>query len=129
MLAEGMTTSEVARRLNHSERTIKSVPHDVITRLGLRNRTQAVAYAIRRRCGLTRWAAHRRTPPPAAVGAGCRPRHLLPGTARGPPASGSGMTVPLSMGCPGGAVGDVDERSGHRPVRCNAGRLSEGRSA
>ena len=47
MLAEGMTTSEVARRLNHSERTIKSVPHHVITRLGLRNRTQAVAYAIR----------------------------------------------------------------------------------
>jgi DNA-binding NarL/FixJ family response regulator len=47
MLAEGMTTSEVARRLNYSERTIKNVLHDVITRFGLRNRTQAVAYAIR----------------------------------------------------------------------------------
>ncbi|CAL9379189.1 hypothetical protein SUDANB13_01017 [Streptomyces sp. enrichment culture] len=47
MLAEGMTTSEVAQRLNYLERTIKSVLHDVITRLGLRNRTQAVAYAIR----------------------------------------------------------------------------------
>ncbi|CAL9379224.1 hypothetical protein SUDANB32_01023 [Streptomyces sp. enrichment culture] len=46
ILAEGMTTSEVAQRLNYLERTIKSVLYDVITRLGLRNHTQAVAYAI-----------------------------------------------------------------------------------
>lgn len=47
LLAEGLSTAEVAGRLNYSERTIKNVLHDVITRLGLRNRTQAVAYAIR----------------------------------------------------------------------------------
>jgi DNA-binding NarL/FixJ family response regulator len=47
LLAEGLSTAEVAGRLNYSERTIKNVLHDVITRLKLRNRTQAVAYAIR----------------------------------------------------------------------------------
>ncbi|MEV5958649.1 response regulator transcription factor [Streptomyces sp. NPDC051987] len=47
LLAEGLSTAEVAGRLNYSERTIKNVLHDVIARLGLRNRTQAVAYAIR----------------------------------------------------------------------------------
>ncbi|MGW3461320.1 response regulator transcription factor [Streptomyces olivaceoviridis] len=47
LLAEGLSTAEVAARLNYSERTIKNVLHDVITRWGLRNRTQAVAYAIR----------------------------------------------------------------------------------
>jgi DNA-binding NarL/FixJ family response regulator len=47
LLAEGLSTAEVAGRLNYSERTIKNVLHDVITRLGLRNRTQAVAFAIR----------------------------------------------------------------------------------
>lgn len=47
LLAEGLSTAEVAGRLNYSERTIKNVLHDVITRLRLRNRTQAVAYAIR----------------------------------------------------------------------------------
>ncbi|MFE5143532.1 hypothetical protein ACFRDV_38815 [Streptomyces fagopyri] len=29
----------------------------------------------------------------------------------------------------GGAVGDADERPGHRPVRCNAGQFAGGRSA
>ncbi|MEU6845443.1 response regulator transcription factor [Streptomyces sp. NPDC046716] len=47
LLAEGLSTAEVAGRLNYSERTIKNVLHDVITRLRLRNRTHAVAYAIR----------------------------------------------------------------------------------
>lgn len=47
LLAEGLSTADVARHLNYSERTIKNVLHDVITRLQLRNRTQAVAYAIR----------------------------------------------------------------------------------
>lgn len=48
LLAEGLDTSEIARRLSYSERTIKHVISGAITRLGLRNRTQAVAYAIRR---------------------------------------------------------------------------------
>ncbi|MFI7143008.1 LuxR C-terminal-related transcriptional regulator [Streptomyces massasporeus] len=47
LLAEGLSTAEVAARLNYSERTIKNVLHHVITRFKLRNRTQAVAYAIR----------------------------------------------------------------------------------
>jgi DNA-binding NarL/FixJ family response regulator len=47
LLADGLSTAEVAGRLNYSERTIKNVLHDVVTRRGLRNRTQAVAHAIR----------------------------------------------------------------------------------
>jgi DNA-binding NarL/FixJ family response regulator len=37
----------VGRRLFFSERTVKNVIHDVTSRLDLRNRTHAVAYAIR----------------------------------------------------------------------------------
>ncbi|MFC7016728.1 LuxR C-terminal-related transcriptional regulator [Streptomyces viridiviolaceus] len=48
LLAEGLSTLEVADRLSYSERTIKSVLHEVVTRLKLRNRTHAVAYAIRK---------------------------------------------------------------------------------
>lgn len=47
LVAEGMSTGEIARRLCYSERTIKNVIHDVTTRLQLRNRSQAVAYAMR----------------------------------------------------------------------------------
>lgn len=47
LVAEGMDTGEIARRLNFSERTIKSILHDVTTRLQLRNRAHAVAYAVR----------------------------------------------------------------------------------
>jgi DNA-binding NarL/FixJ family response regulator len=37
----------VGHRLYFSERTVKNVIHDVTSRLDLRNRTHAVAYAIR----------------------------------------------------------------------------------
>ena len=47
LLAEGYDTAEVGRRLYFSERTVKNVIHDVTSRLDLRNRTHAVAYAIR----------------------------------------------------------------------------------
>ena len=47
LLAEGHDTAEVGRRLYFSERTVKNVIHDVTSRLDLRNRTHAVAYAIR----------------------------------------------------------------------------------
>ena len=47
LLAEGLGTPEIAVRLSYSERTVKNVIHGVLTRLGLRNRTQAVAYALR----------------------------------------------------------------------------------
>lgn len=47
LLADGMDTSEIARKLSFSERTIKAVLHDVTTRLQLRSRAHAVAYAVR----------------------------------------------------------------------------------
>lgn len=47
LVADGHPTSEIARRLAYSERTIKNVIHGVTSRLGLRNRSHAVAYALR----------------------------------------------------------------------------------
>ncbi|MFZ3468012.1 helix-turn-helix transcriptional regulator [Streptomyces sp. 4.24] len=47
LLADGWDTGEVACRLNYSERTIKSVITHMMTRLGLRNRSHAIAHAIR----------------------------------------------------------------------------------
>jgi DNA-binding NarL/FixJ family response regulator len=47
LLAEGLDTAEVGRQLFYSERTVKNVIHDVTSKLNLRNRTHAVAHAIR----------------------------------------------------------------------------------
>lgn len=47
LLADGLDTVEVGRQLYLSERTVKNVVHDLMTRLNLRNRTHAVAYALR----------------------------------------------------------------------------------
>lgn len=47
LLADGLDTAEVGRQLFLSERTVKNVVHDVTSRLNLRNRTHAVAYALR----------------------------------------------------------------------------------
>ncbi len=47
LLADGLDTSEIASSLAYSERTIKNIIHDVTTRLNLRNRSHAVAYAIK----------------------------------------------------------------------------------
>jgi DNA-binding NarL/FixJ family response regulator len=47
LLADGHDTAEVGSTLYFSERTVKNVIHDVTSRLELRNRTHAVAYAIR----------------------------------------------------------------------------------
>lgn len=47
LVAEGLDTAEIANHLSYSERTIKNVIHDVTMRLNLRNRTHAVAYALR----------------------------------------------------------------------------------
>jgi DNA-binding NarL/FixJ family response regulator len=47
LLAQGLSTREVARALCWSERTIKNVVYDLTTRHGLRNRTHAVAVAVR----------------------------------------------------------------------------------
>ncbi|MCD0484779.1 response regulator transcription factor [Streptacidiphilus sp. ASG 303] len=48
LLAEGFDLAEIAAKLHYSERTIKSTIHGVLTRLSLRNRVHAVAYAFRR---------------------------------------------------------------------------------
>jgi DNA-binding NarL/FixJ family response regulator len=47
LLADGFDTAEIAGRLYYSERTVKNIIHDITSRLELRNRTHAVAYAIR----------------------------------------------------------------------------------
>ncbi|MFJ9692366.1 LuxR C-terminal-related transcriptional regulator [Kitasatospora sp. NPDC101183] len=48
LVAEGFDTSEIAAKTSYSERTVKNVLHEIITRLGLRNRAHAVGYALRR---------------------------------------------------------------------------------
>lgn len=47
LLAEGFDTVEVGHQLFLSERTVKNIVHDVTSRLNLRNRTHAVAYALK----------------------------------------------------------------------------------
>jgi DNA-binding NarL/FixJ family response regulator len=47
LVADGFDTSEIANTLAYSERTVKNVIHDVTARLQLRNRSHAVAYALR----------------------------------------------------------------------------------
>ncbi|MFF2327715.1 MULTISPECIES: response regulator transcription factor [unclassified Streptomyces] len=47
LVAEGYDTADIATKLAYSERTIKNVLHAVMTRLQLRNRSHAVAYAMR----------------------------------------------------------------------------------
>lgn len=47
LVAEGMDTGEIASKLSYSERTVKNVMHGMTTRLHLRNRAHAVAYALR----------------------------------------------------------------------------------
>ncbi|HLS45632.1 MAG TPA: LuxR C-terminal-related transcriptional regulator [Ornithinicoccus sp.] len=47
MLAEGDDVREIAARLRYSESTVKGIIYDVVKRLGLRNRVEAVAYGAR----------------------------------------------------------------------------------
>ncbi|MRX43273.1 response regulator transcription factor [Agromyces kandeliae] len=47
LVADGWDTAHIAAELCYSERTVKNVLHDVTTRLQLRNRSHAVAYAMR----------------------------------------------------------------------------------
>jgi DNA-binding NarL/FixJ family response regulator len=48
LVADGLDTREIAHELAYSERTIKNLIQDVTRRFGLRNRSHAVAYALRR---------------------------------------------------------------------------------
>jgi DNA-binding NarL/FixJ family response regulator len=47
LVADGLSTREIASELAYSERTIKAVIQELTTRLYLRNRAHAVAYAVR----------------------------------------------------------------------------------
>jgi DNA-binding NarL/FixJ family response regulator len=47
LLSEGWDTAEIATKLSYSERTVKNVIHDITVRLQLRNRSHAVAFAVR----------------------------------------------------------------------------------
>ena len=47
LIAAGHPTREVAQQLCYSERTVKNVLHDVVTKLNARSRSQAVAHAVR----------------------------------------------------------------------------------
>lgn len=47
LVADGWETREIASKLSYSERTVKNVLHALTTRLRLRNRAHAVAYALR----------------------------------------------------------------------------------
>lgn len=47
LIAEGWGTEEIAKELAYSERTVKNVIFNLTTRLHLRNRAHAVAYALR----------------------------------------------------------------------------------
>jgi DNA-binding NarL/FixJ family response regulator len=47
LIAAGHPTREVAQQLCYSERTVKNVLHDVVTKLNARSRSQAVAFAVR----------------------------------------------------------------------------------
>ncbi|MEV6875509.1 response regulator transcription factor [Amycolatopsis sp. NPDC051128] len=47
LVASGFSTQEIADQLCYSQRTVKSILHDVTNRFQLRNRSHAVAYALR----------------------------------------------------------------------------------
>lgn len=47
LLADGYDTADIATTLSWSERTVKNIVHDLTTRLQLRNRSHAVAFAVR----------------------------------------------------------------------------------
>jgi DNA-binding NarL/FixJ family response regulator len=47
LVASGLDTQEIAQELSYSERTVKNTLHDITSRFHLRNRSHAVAYAMR----------------------------------------------------------------------------------
>lgn len=47
LMADGMDTTEIAKNLSYSERTVKNIIYTITNRLHLRNRPHAVAYAMR----------------------------------------------------------------------------------
>lgn len=47
LVAQGLDTKEIAERMCYSQRTVKTILHDITNRFQLRNRSHAVAYAMR----------------------------------------------------------------------------------
>jgi DNA-binding NarL/FixJ family response regulator len=47
LMSEGLDTGEIAQQLCYSQRTVKNIVYGLTTRLRLRNRPHAVAYAMR----------------------------------------------------------------------------------
>ena len=47
LLGEGLDTLEIAQRLSYSERTVRNIIQGLLSRMRLRNRVHAVAYALR----------------------------------------------------------------------------------
>ncbi|MFT7838817.1 response regulator transcription factor [Saccharothrix sp. BKS2] len=47
LIADGFETREIAEKLCYSQRTVKSILHDITNRFQLRNRAHAVAFALR----------------------------------------------------------------------------------
>jgi DNA-binding NarL/FixJ family response regulator len=47
LMSHGQNTGEIAKHLCYSDRTVTNILHDVTTRFHLRNRTHAVAFALR----------------------------------------------------------------------------------
>ncbi len=48
MLSEGATNEEIAKQVYWAERTVKRIVEEIVSKMGARNRTQAVAEAVRR---------------------------------------------------------------------------------
>ncbi|KUJ56197.1 response regulator transcription factor [Streptomyces sp. MI02-2A] len=46
-VADGLENRQIAGKLSYSERTVKNILHGLMTRMQLRNRAHAVAYALR----------------------------------------------------------------------------------
>lgn len=47
LLADGLDTAQIAERLSYAPRTVKRIIHSLLIRMNLRNRSHAVAYALR----------------------------------------------------------------------------------
>lgn len=47
LVGEGRDTREIAKELSYSERTVKNILQEITSRFGLRNRSHAVAWAMR----------------------------------------------------------------------------------